>query len=205
MNAPSSLNFPIGETGASKASGRMGENPRFPGGRAVATQISQSVVGNPTKKRSLRATRAVVNLSIVLLFFQLLLGMWANLFASFPSPVQSVNPIDQIFTGGPALLVLHVIVGLILGILSIVGIIGAAYTKNARLIALAACALLSVLAAGESGIEFVLGGYQEDVYSYTMTVGYAALLATYIATSKKMGELGTTPHGGNKEPPRLVE
>ncbi len=114
--------------------------------------------------------------------------MWANLFANFPTPVQSVNPIDQIFTEGPPLLSLHVVVGILLGILSITGLVGAAYLKNRRLIALQTVALVSVFIAGESGIEFVLGGYQANLLSYTMTLGYAALLATYIWTSRGLGK-----------------
>ena len=139
------------------------------------------------ERRSFRVLKAIVSTSIILLFLQLLLGMWDNLFAAFPVPAGSMNPIDQIFTEGPPLLAAHVVVGLVLGVLSIIGLIGAAFLKKRRLIALEASALISVLIAGESGIEFVLSGYQEDVYSYTMTVGYALLLATYIWTSRKMG------------------
>jgi len=144
--------------------------------------------GEGKKRRSFKVLKAVVSVSVVLLFLQLLLGMWTNLFTTFPTPSQSVNPIDQIFTEGPPLLTLHVVIGLLLGILSIAGLVGAAYIKNRRLIALEACALVSVLVAGESGIEFVLGGYQENVFSYTMTVGYVMLLATYVWTSRRMGE-----------------
>ncbi len=139
-------------------------------------------------RRSLRIARFTVEASIILLFLQLLLGMWANLFAVFPSPTPPVNPLDQVFTEGPVLLALHVIVGILLGILAIVGVAAAAYARNRGLIALELGALSSVLIAGESGIEFVLGGYQEDFLSYTMTVGYVLLLIVYTWTSRRIGE-----------------
>ena len=140
-----------------------------------------------TSRQGLRIARLSVEASIILLFLQLLLGMWANLFASFPIPLQGVNPFDQIFTEGPALLVLHVIVGLLLGILAIVGLVASVYARNRGLVVLEAGALVSVLVAGESGIEFVLGGYQEDLFSYTMTVGYVLLLVIYTWTSMRIG------------------
>ena len=146
------------------------------------------MTGIPSSRRGLRTARFSVEASIVLLFGQILLGMWVNLFAKFPSPTIGVNPLDQLFTGGPVLLVLHVLLGLTLGILSIAGLAAALAIKDKRLAALEVAALLSVLLAGESGIEFVLGWYQEDLYSYAMTVGFVLLTAVYIWTSRKMRE-----------------
>lgn len=132
--------------------------------------------------------RFSIDASIILLFLQILLGMWANLFASFPNPTNGVNPLDKIFTEGPALLTLHVLVGILLGILSIALLAVAVITRDRRLIALGAAALGSVLLAGESGIEFVLGWYQENLYSYTMTVGFVLLTAVYVWAGRKMQE-----------------
>lgn len=105
-----------------------------------------------------------------------------------PKPDSWVNPLDQVFTGRPALLALHIVVGVALGILSIAGLAAAAAMKDRRLTVLESAALGFVLLAGESGIEFVLGWYQEDLYSCTMTVGFVSLMAVYIWTSRRMFE-----------------
>ena len=146
------------------------------------------MTGTPPSRRGLRTARFTVEASVVLLLAQILLGMWVNLYATFPSQTAGINPLDEVFTGGPAILVLHILVGLTLGILSIIGLAAALAIKDRRLVALEAAALLSVLLAGESGIEFVLGWYQEDLYSYTMTVGFVLLTAVYIWASRKMSE-----------------
>lgn len=146
------------------------------------------MTGTPPSRRRLSTARFTVEASIMLLFVQILLGMWVNLYATFPDPTAGVNPLDEAFAGGPTLLVLHVLLGITLGILSIIGLVVALAVKDRRLIALEVAALLSVLLAGESGIEFVLGWYQEDLYSYTMTVGFVLLTAVYVLTSRKMRE-----------------
>ena len=144
------------------------------------------MIGRPLSRRGLRTVRFSLDASVVLLFVQVLLGMWVNLFAISPVQTTGVNPLDQIFTQGPVLLTMHFLVGFTLGILTIVGLAGAVAIKDRRLIELETSALLSVLLAGESGIEFVLGWWQENVYSYTMTVGFVLLLAVYVWTSRKM-------------------
>ncbi len=70
--------------------------------------------------------------------------------------------------------------GILLGVLAILGLAGAIYARRRSLIVLEAAALGSVLLAGESGLEFVLGGYQNDSCSFSMTFGFALLLAVYV-------------------------
>ncbi len=138
-------------------------------------------------------TKFTVEASLILLLVQLLLGMWANLFVSFPSPAPSVNPFDQIFFGGPVLLAGHIVTGIALGTLSIVGLVSSLFTRSRALMAAEACALISVVVAGESGIEFVLGGYQDDILSYSMTVGFVLLLAVYVYAIWRPGHLARLP------------
>jgi len=162
--------------------------PAGPAGMpAKVDNPSKATPGSDKNLRSLRVVRILAIISIILLFIQFLLGMWANLFASFPIPVPSVNPIDQIFTDGPTLLAIHVVVGILLGILSIAGLALAVHTKDRRLILLEVSALASILLAGESGIEFVLSGYQDDILSYTMAVGFILVFLVYSATELARG------------------
>ncbi len=141
-----------------------------------------------SSKRGLRAVKFSVETSIILLFLQILLGMWVNLFASFPNPTSGVNPIDLIFNEGPFPLTLHFFVGILLGVLSIALLAAAVVMKDRRFIVLGSAALGSVLLAGESGIEFVLGWYQENIYSYMMTVGFVLLVAVYVWAGRQMRE-----------------
>lgn len=136
--------------------------------------------------RSVRVVRLAVEASLGLLFVQLPLGMWVNLFAGFPDRTNGVNPVDLIFSRGPASLALHFAVGFALGVLALAGLVAAVASRDARLVALEAAALGFVLLAGESGIEFVLGWYSEDVYSFTMTLGFVFLLALYSLTSRRV-------------------
>jgi hypothetical protein len=146
--------------------------PPDPGDLSEATRTDRG-------PRGLRAVRTLALVSIVLLFLQFLLGMWANLFASFPGPLPLLNPIDQIFTQGPALLALHVVIGVLLGIVSIAGLVSSIYTRDRRLILLEVGALASIVFAGESGIEFVLSDYQDDFYSFSMAAGFILVFLLY--------------------------
>jgi hypothetical protein len=116
---------------------------------------------------------------LTLLFVQFLLGMWTNLFVAFPQPAPSVNPLDNVFLGGPYILAAHIIAGLVLGILSISVVVLSILVGNNRAIALASAGLGSILLAGMSGIEFVLGWYTNNALSFSMAFAFALSFAIY--------------------------
>ena len=118
---------------------------------------------------------------ICLLFLQYLLGMATNLFVNFPAKIASINPLDSVFTNGPYLVLGHIVTGLLLGLLAISQIVSAALAKNRPLVLLSVCGLGTILFAGESGIEFVLGWYSEDLFSFLMSLGFILSFATYFA------------------------
>ncbi|MGI0090541.1 MAG: hypothetical protein ACREBS_02420 [Nitrososphaerales archaeon] len=107
-----------------------------------------------------------------MLFIQFFLGMWTNLFAAFPTKSPSVNPLDSVFANGPYVITAHTLTGLALGILSILVIILSSISRDRRAILLASAGFGSILLAGESGIEFVLGWYSNDLFSFLMALGF---------------------------------
>lgn len=127
---------------------------------------------------------------LTLLFAQFLLGTWTNLFAAFPAPSPSVNPLDSVFTNGPYILAAHIITGLTLGILSISVLVLSALARNKVAIVLASAGLGSILLAGESGIEFVLGWYANNLLSFSMAVGFALSFAIYFLILSLLGKIG---------------
>ena len=105
--------------------------------------------------------------------------MGTNLFVDFPTKIASVNPLDSVFTNGPYLVLSHIVAGLLLGLLAISAVVLAALAKNRPLVLLSVCGLGTILFAGESGIEFVLGWYSEDLFSFLMSLGFILSFANY--------------------------
>jgi len=131
--------------------------------------------------RKVRVIRIISIGIIVLLISQYLLGMWTNLFVVFPSEVPSVNPLDSVFTNGPYLLLSHIVNGIGLGVMSICAVIISLISRNKRLVVLSISGFASILLAGESGIEFVLGWYNDNLYSFLMSLGFIASFAIFFA------------------------
>ncbi len=114
-----------------------------------------------------------------MLFLQYLVGMTTNLFVDFPSRTASVNPLEGLFTIGPYVVLIHFVIGLALGLLSIGALIVSALTKSRRLAALTLGGSGAIVLAGESGIEFVLGWYSDDLFSFLMSLGFILAFTTY--------------------------
>lgn len=118
-------------------------------------------------------------LIIGLLFFQYVLGMGNNLFVDFPSRTVGANPLDSTFTSGPYLVAIHILVGIALGLAAIGSLALSALAKSKILTVIAVAGLGSILVAGESGIEFVLGWYSNDLFSFLMSFGFILAFIAY--------------------------
>ncbi|MDE1846933.1 MAG: hypothetical protein KGH52_02635 [Candidatus Micrarchaeota archaeon] len=109
-----------------------------------------------------------------------MLGMTLNLFVSFPNiPAGSSDQtyFNAIFTT-PFLLEHFIVgVGLLLGSAWI--LIGAIKTKIRNAPFTAAIGLVSLLVAYVSGFEFLLSGFQSNIFSFTMSLGFVAALLSY--------------------------
>ncbi len=109
----------------------------------------------------------IINVLTLLLPFQLLLGMWINLFVNIPDPV-----VSNFFTsGGGIVLVVHMLNGLAIIVLSIVTIVLATRFNKVAPLRLSIAAVVFVVLAIASGIKFDFFG-QNDAFSYTMAIGF---------------------------------
>jgi hypothetical protein len=172
----------------------------------ASTKLGQQQQGHAEEEEEARdihkRTRAIRNASIAmicLLFLQYLLGMSMSLFVAFPGQIASVNPLDSVFTDGPYLVLLHIIAGLTMGLLSIGALVLAARARSRRLILLALGGLGAILLAGESGIEFVLGWYSDNLFSFFMSFGFILSFIVYFLLLRyaEQGGLPVQMRSGN--------
>ena len=117
---------------------------------------------------------------LVFLVLQFILGMTLNLFVTFPNiPVNSSDQIyfNAIFTT-PFLLEHFIVgVGLLLGSAWI--LISAIKTRLRNISLVAVLGFISILTAYISGFEFLLSGFQNNLFSFTMSIGFIVALLSY--------------------------
>ena len=143
---------------------------------------------------SYRQIQIVSRAIAALLILQFLVGMFANLFVTFPSSTDP-NPLAAIFTNGSPALMLHVLVAAILFILALLALVSAAFLHRRPIMIIAAAAFVSLALAFPSGILFVYSGYATNAWSYLMAVGwlFALILAGTLAgrPEQAFGQEGT--------------
>ncbi len=116
------------------------------------------------------------------LILQFVLGMTLNLFVAFPSiPAGSSDQVyfNAIFT--TPFLTEHFVVGIGLLLGSIWILIGALRTEIRKISIAAAIGFISILAAYVSGFEFLLSGFQNNLFSFTMSLAFITALISYYA------------------------
>ncbi len=114
------------------------------------------------------------------LVLQFILGMTLNLFVTFPNiPVGSSDQtyFNAILT--TPFLLEHFIVGVGLLLGSIWIMIGAIRTNVKRISLTATFGFVSILTAYISGFEFLLSGFQDNLFSFTMSIGFVVALISY--------------------------
>ena len=114
------------------------------------------------------------------LVLQFILGMTLNLFVTFPNI--PANSSDQIYFNAvftiPFLLEHFIVgVGLLLG--SVWILISAIKTKLRNISLVAVLGLVSISTAYISGFEFLLSGFQNNLFSFTMSIGFIVALLSY--------------------------
>ncbi len=115
---------------------------------------------------------------VTLLIVEFLLGMWVNLYAAVP--VGTKLGLSQPDFAGKFELEIHLIVGIFLGILSIVALIFTSLLKKILAVVFALFGAVSIIVAGVSGLAFASGGYVNNGESYTMSVAFLAAILLYI-------------------------
>ncbi len=148
------------------------------------------------KRNSTLTFRLGVNLILLqffLLIIQFIIGMWMNLFAVFPSFGQSffMYEMMQVMFSVPELMV-HIMLGIFIGVMSLLILFAFAMAGDYRLLALSAVSSASILTAGLGGLEFVFSGFTNNIFSFLMSIGFifaavAYALILYIISISRQG------------------
>ncbi|MHB8566140.1 MAG: hypothetical protein ACYC7D_10935 [Nitrososphaerales archaeon] len=144
--------------------------------------VSSNLVAN---KVSL--VRLTLSITLAVLFLQFLMGMWLNLFASFPTSASLSSgmmgmistSMSSMMSGGMSLLMLHMLSGYLLGILALIVLAVSIYSKKTMFVALSILGLGSIALAGISGLSFMFSGFQDNLVSYLMSLGFISAFMIY--------------------------
>ena len=114
---------------------------------------------------------------LLVIAVQFFLGMWLNLFGSFPSGSSDLGS-ALAYTSDPAL-VAHIVVALVL-IIAGVALFLISMRDGLRMLRwFALGGLTSLVFASLTGSGFVYSGYSSGVDSFLMAVGFAGALTSY--------------------------
>lgn len=124
----------------------------------------------------MRTLRVGTLLMLFTLASQFILGMANNLFGAFPDTSDVLRTLES----GAPLLVAHMVlafVQLALGVL--VAIFSFRRPIPRKAAALGTGGISSIFLAFESGIEFVLSGFRNNLWSFSMALGFLAAIIFY--------------------------
>ncbi|HTW56045.1 MAG TPA: hypothetical protein VMG36_06370 [Thermoplasmata archaeon] len=114
----------------------------------------------------------------MLLALQFLLGIWVNLFGTFPRTTSLATALT--YTGDPALtahMLLAVVIVVVGFVVAVVAFLGSA--PDPRLRWILAGGLISTLFAYEWGVRLILADFASNTDSFWMAVGFIAAVAFY--------------------------
>ena len=153
-----------------------------------------SSTGSVGRESGVTRARTIVVVMLLALFLQFLVGMWLNLFATFPQLAGSSGNImfgammgsmmSFMLSGGMSVLMVHMMTGFVMLALAVIvlAVSVTAYSdKKATGVLLGLAGLGSILLAGISGLYFMYSGFSNDVYSYLMAVGFILAFMAYFA------------------------
>ena len=154
--------------------------------QSASQSTSSGIVTTPTKKTasSLRTIDAIL---LILLAAQFLIGMLVNLFVQVPAVHPGANA-PEYFTGvaqgvvwalfNPQWeLLIHVVMGLLLFILSIVLLVLAIVSRRGAWITVSVLGFIGIMAAGFNGASFM--NYGHDFSSLLMAIGFLLAAISY--------------------------
>lgn len=119
----------------------------------------------------------LVLVDVVLLIIQYIVGMFVNLYVQFPDTLPGSNGWEWGLSHS-SFLVVHVLVGSIIVLFSIVALGFAIAMRRTSVITLSSLGFLMVAFAWINGREF-LDNVQQNLYSYLMAVGFIGAVAFY--------------------------
>ncbi|MDG6994726.1 MAG: hypothetical protein JRN52_02290 [Nitrososphaerota archaeon] len=116
---------------------------------------------------------------VALLIVEFLLGMWVSLYASLPVGTKLTLSQQPDFSGKLEVGI-HLIAGVLLGIVSMVVLIFSALLKKLIPSILGVAGLIAIIVAGFAGLAFATGGYSNNGQSYTMAIAFLVAILVYI-------------------------
>jgi hypothetical protein len=119
-----------------------------------------------------------------LIAVQFAIGMWVNLFGSFPANATTYGAVF-LYQGDPPLLVHLTLAALLLGGALVTAALASSRSIPGAAQLLIAIGVLAILAAAVSGYLFLASGFANDTDSYAMAVaGVIALLGYALAIAE---------------------
>ncbi|MGC8497729.1 MAG: SHOCT domain-containing protein [Thermoplasmata archaeon] len=128
-------------------------------------------------------SRFIVPLVIVqffLLAVQFIIGMWINLFAPMNIPTTQYNGmmgsyLMDIMIQIPEIMA-HMMVGILIGLVALITLFVSIFTGKFTIILLVAINGILTLMAGIYGITFLIGGMQNNILSFIMSIGFIGVV-----------------------------
>jgi hypothetical protein len=151
-----------------------------------STQTTSSTLS--TERKTPASLHVITTIILILLAAEFLIGMLVNLFVTVPSAHPGVNP-SNYFVGvaqavvwalfnAPWQLLIHVVVGLLLFLLSIVLLVLAIVSRRGAWITISALGLIGIMGAGFNGASFMnYGG--PNISSLLMAIGFLLAAVSY--------------------------
>jgi hypothetical protein len=133
---------------------------------------------------------------VSLLGVQFLLGIWVNLFGTFPS-TDSVG--TALMYGGDPVLSAHYVLAVVILLLALVLVVHTIRLRTPRHLRwLILAGFLSVVWASLAGVEFILSGFSNAVASFSMAFAFIVAVSLYgVAQVAVLGmERAPPPTGG---------
>ena len=127
---------------------------------------------DPRQLHSLRMHGALLAIALVV---QYALGMYVNLYISFPQNATEGQLWEFAWSQKP--LAAHIILALLILLGAIVALVRAILYKNKTWIIADSVGLVAILAAGASGATFIPS--QVDLYSYSMSLAFLIAILAY--------------------------
>ncbi len=114
----------------------------------------------------------LVSLELALLALQFALGMFVNLYVTFPSPILGMYGMMQLMVqSGMGAVMAHMVIGMVLGLVALLTFAVSALSRNLLLVVATGGTFAAVLGAGVSGMEFLFSG-ENSAFSYGMSLGF---------------------------------
>lgn len=128
----------------------------------------------------LKIAKELIFIEILMLVIQFVIGMWMNLFATFPT---STYPSTMFGMMGAMFLmpelIAHMMLGILILLISLVIFIMLMIEGDYVSSVLSAIAFISIAVAAIAGMEFVFSGFSNNVFSFMMALGFIFSVMAY--------------------------